>query len=421
MVAKVISGKDIQGAINYNERKVQEGVATLIHASGFLNDASKLSFYDKLSRFTNLHDHNHRTKTNTLHISLNFDPSEKLGEDTLCQIANEYMEKIGFGEQPYLVYEHKDAAHPHVHIVTSIIQERGKRIPIHFLGRNQSEKARKEIENEFGLVKASSKKQGEAVKPIDIQKAVYGKSETRRSISNIVRFVSRTYKYTSLPELNAALKQYNVTADRGTERSRMFQKGGLIYSLIDSKGNRVGIPVKASAIYNKPTLAFLEKQFKLNDALRQISKGPLKKIIDEALVSKHIVSRQQFIRALKDKGTEVMFRSNAEGRIYGVTFVDNNQKTVFNGSALGKQYSANGILEILSAKSEAIEGASHGKDTVLSTEQSQRVEVARENTSSGVVGLIKDLISAEAYNPVSPEAALGLNKGKKKKKRRRRI
>jgi hypothetical protein len=87
---------------------------------------------------------NRRSKTNTLHVSLNFDKSEKLSADVLNSIACSYMEKIGFSEQPYLVYGHTDAAHPHVHIVTTLIQGNGKRIPIHYLGRNQSEAARKE-------------------------------------------------------------------------------------------------------------------------------------------------------------------------------------------------------------------------------------------------------------------------------------
>ncbi len=197
------------------------------------------------------------------------------------------MDKIGFGNQPYLVYEHKDAAHPHVHIVTTNIRDDGKRIDIHNIGRNQSETARKEIEKEFGLVKAESKKkdQKEFIHPIDVKKVVYGKSETKRSISNVVGMVTRTYKYTSLPELNAVLKPFNVIADRGKEGSAMHENKGLIYSLIDDKGNKVGIPIKASSIYGKPTLAFLEKQFRLNEALRKPHKNRLKQAIDEAFQS----------------------------------------------------------------------------------------------------------------------------------------
>lgn len=407
MVAKVISGKDIKGALNYNEQKVMEGKAELIQASGFVKETGTLNFYDKLKRFTDLNDLNHRTKTNTLHISLNFDPSEKVAVDDLNKIASVYMDKIGFGDQPYLVYEHNDAAHQHVHIVTTIIQQDGKRIPIHYLGKNQSETARKEIETEFGLVKASSKtiRESEAIKTADVKKAIYGKSVTRRSISNIVRAVTRSYKYTSLPELNAALRQYHVIADRGTEKSRMFEKKGLIYSLLDEKGKRIGIPVKASSIYGKPTLAFLEKQFALNDALRQPYKASLKNSIDTVLKSPSVQTRQQFTSALESMGVVVLFRSNAEGRTYGITFVDSNSKTVFNGSALGKEYSAAPILERLSA------GSGGQAKTDMAVEQMPE----REETSS----IIKDLVTSDTFDPRSPEAVLRLGKKKRKRKSRR--
>jgi type IV secretory pathway VirD2 relaxase len=203
MVAKVIIGKDIKGALNYNEHKVKTGAAECILANRFHGNAQDMDFQDKLSRLLFFAEKNKKTKTNALHISLNFDYNEKISGDRLCKIASSYMEKIGFGDQPYLVYEHKDAAHPHIHIVTTNIRDDGKRIDIHNIGRNQSEQARKEIEKEFGLVRAESKKKNlmEFVRPIDVQKAIYGKSETRRSISNIAGMVSRTYKYTSLPEL----------------------------------------------------------------------------------------------------------------------------------------------------------------------------------------------------------------------------
>src|SRR5690606_18865797 len=128
-------------------------------------------------RFTSL---NERAITNVLHVSLNFDPSDKLDNENLMDIAKTYMERIGFGEQPYLVYRHHDAGHPHIHVISTSIQRDGSRISMHNIGRNQSEKARKEIEIEFGLVKAQEKKLDDRIKliPISAQKVAYGKSST---------------------------------------------------------------------------------------------------------------------------------------------------------------------------------------------------------------------------------------------------
>lgn len=417
----MISGQDIKGALNYNEQKVLQGKARCIQASLFLKELDDLGFYDKLDRFTALNGRNRRARTNTLHISLNFAPGEKLPPETLNIIASTYMEKIGFANQPYLVYEHTDAAHPHVHILTTLIQEDSKRIPIHYLGKNKSEAARKEIERDFGLVPAQgkAKRAEELIRPADLRKAVYGKSETRRGITDIVRTVTRSYKFTSIHELNAVLREYNVTADRGTELSRMFARKGLLYSLIDEQGKRIGIPVKASAIYGKPTLPFLEKQFKLNEALRQPFKDPVRRSIDKVLRAPGIRTTQQFSDALKSQGITVKFRTTAEGRTYGVTFVDHRVKVVFNGSDLGKSYSAKGLLDMLSAKGDTVQRAR----PELPSGIGQSIQGAADANAAGqdakASGLVADLLAAENLDHSSPEVALKLRRRKKRKGRKR--
>src|SRR5260370_23895486 len=210
------------------------------------------------------------------------------------------MEKIGFGNQPFLVYEHFDAAHQHVHLVTTNIQKNAKRIDLHNIGRNQSEQARKSIESLFNLVKAESKIKTAAdfLEPIDIRKAVYGKSETKKSISNILNATVRTYKYTSLPELNAVLRQFNIAADRGKEATLIYDKKGLRYGLLDEKGKQIGVPIKASSIYGNPTLPYLEKQFKLHERLRQPHRERLKKCIDKSFTGKKSTTRAAFEKAL---------------------------------------------------------------------------------------------------------------------------
>lgn len=151
----------------------------------------------------------------------------------------------------------------------------------------------------------------------------------------------RAYKFTSIPELNAVLNQYNIAADRGSKDSRMFEKNGLVYWVLDSKGNKVGVPIKASSIYGKPTLKTLEDRFRLNEVLRKPLRGHLKSVIDEVL--QKTVSKSQFQQLLYAKDIQVLFRQNEDGRIYGVTFVDHRSKSVFNGSDLGKEYSANAL------------------------------------------------------------------------------
>jgi hypothetical protein len=215
-----------------------------------------------LRHFERLTSLNERTTTNSLHVSLNFDPSEKLSNEKLQEIAKAYMQKIGFEKQPYLIYRHYDAGHPHIHIISTNIQEDGKRISLHNLGKNQSEKARKEVEKEFGLVHAEGKKLQESLtlQQVNAQKLSYGKYETKKALSNVLATVVIQYKYTSLAELNAVLQLYNAMADGGKVGSRLYNYRGLHYRVLDGNGNKTGVPIKASDFYFKPTLKYLEKK-----------------------------------------------------------------------------------------------------------------------------------------------------------------
>lgn len=339
MVAKIKSGKSLIGALNYNENKVKQGKATLIVAAKYLKDKEKLSFNDKLFRLTDLAAMNQRAKTNTVHISLNFPNGEYLADEKLNEIVKDYLMGVGFGTQPYLVYRHEDAGHPHIHIVTTNIKRDGERISLHYLGQNESEKTRKAIEIKYGLIKADEQpKQGPNLKA-DVSAAEYGQAESKRAITNILGFVLRTYKFTSLPELNAVLQNYNIQADRGSKDSRMYAHAGLIYWILDNKGDKVGVPIKASTIYGKPTLKTLEEKFRLNTQLRKPFKEGLIKILDGVLTTPQ--TKRSFQKALCEKGIQCILRQNEEGRIYGVTFIDHKNKAVFNGSDLSKAYSAN--------------------------------------------------------------------------------
>lgn len=343
MVCKVRSGKNIKGALNYNEQKVKEGVAECIGAVNFVGEPQHLRFFDKLGRFEQLIEKNARAKTNCVHISLNFDVSEKFTQNKLNEIAAHYMDKIGFGDQPYLVYQHNDAAHPHLHIVTTNVQENGKRISIHNLGKNQSEVARKEIEEKYRLVKAV----GTAKQDLDnkLKRAFYGKSETKKTIDYIVGEVMRRYKFSSLTEFNAVLRQYNVMADRGKEGMIMFDKNGLVYFMLDAKGNKIGVPIKASALDCKATLKNLETYFQHGSTLKQDDKERLTNIVDSFFRETNRHTRTNFCEYMTSQDIYAMFRENKEGRVYGLTFIDNKSGAVFNGRDLGKGYSGQALIK----------------------------------------------------------------------------
>ena len=420
MVAVIKTGHSLHRILNYNENKVKEGVAEIISAANYPMDVEQLSFNHKLNRLQNQAALNENVSRNSVHISLNFDPSEQLSKERLQEIADTYMQKIGFAEQPYLVYQHFDAGHPHIHIVSVKVRANGKRIDMQNIGRNQSEKARKEIEQVFGVKKAEDSKlqqQSYKLKPVNVQKVQYGRSDTKRAITNILDAVLNDYKYTSLPELNAILKQYNVMADRGSENSRVFQNHGLVYRILDEQGNKVGVPIKASDFYNKPTLSYVEGRFTPNEAARQSHKARVKNAIDLAILRQPILKLPDLMNTLAKDGINAVLRQNEAGVIYGITYVDHRTKCVFNGSILGKQYSAKGILERCGERKEPL--AQHTEFVKQPAPKGlppdEQVQPLQSQQKDGI-DLLETLMQPENASEYVPNGLPG--KGRKKRKKR---
>jgi hypothetical protein len=424
MVAKITFPKRMEAALNYNENKVSQRKAECLYAGNFLKEAGAMNFYNKLEGFERRNELNERAQTKTIHVSLNFYPSEKLPADKLLKIAADYMDKIGFGDQPYLVYKHEDAGHPHIHVVATTIRSDGSRINTHNIGRNQSEKARKEIEQTYKLVRAEDQKRlnKQNILPVNAEKIAYGKTETKKGITIVVNAVLNTYHYTSLPEFNAILKQYNVVADRGKEEGRIFKHRGLVYRILDANGHKIGVPVKASSINSQPTLAKLEKLFKENEAKKEVSKKLVKEKLNETLAQKP-ASMKDLIKMLEQKRIYTVLRQNEEGRIYGITFVDNANKVVFNGSDLGKAYTAAQLQSSIHAVKQPVknepqqQGQQPATVTVITEKHEKKIELQKDQTTSVAhTPALDDLLAAKNQPDFIP---FQLIKKKRKKKNRR--
>jgi len=417
MVARINTGKSVRKALHYNEHKIKEGQAEILCAAGFLKDVNCLSLSDKINSFSKYTSLNEKAVTNTLHVSLNFDPSEKLENQRMIAIASNYMDQIGFGNQPYLVYRHYDSGHPHIHIVSTNIQSDGSRISMHNLGRKQSESARKKIEKDFGLIKAESKKLADAmkIKPINPSKIV-GKRTTKSAISNVLGAVISQYKYSSLAELNAVLGLYNVTADRCGLNSPTYKHNGLVFRVLDENGKKIGTPIKASLFYMKPTLSNLETKFIENEELKQDFVKRVRTTIDFTVLKNQGCELNTLIDSLEKERISVILRKNSEGLIYGITYVDHLTKCVFNGSDLGKKFSAKKITEHTDSSTH-----SNQPIAVLESRSSRQrndsndnySDVLRDGATTGIVESVTTVCHVPDSIPYQ------LKKNRRCKKRRR--
>jgi hypothetical protein len=192
----------------------------------------------------------------------------------------------------------------------------------------------------------------------------------------------------------------------------------LIYRILDADGNKIGVPIKASSINCKPTLNNLEKKFSENGVSKEAFKQLTKNKLDDCF-EKSPGTINDLIEALHQKNIYTVLRRNNEGRLYGITFVDNQNKCVFNGSDLGKGYSAAAIQSRLTAKENILTKDKEGgstqageiqKDIGLQKEQEKKLDTTLRNES-----LIDLLLSAKEQFGNTPFQLL-----KKKKKKRRK-
>lgn len=277
-----------------------------------------------------------RTKKPVLHISLNPHPDDKLTEQQYEILAREYLEKLGFGEQPYIIYKHMDIDRHHIHIVTVNVNEQGKRLNQDFLFR-RSKKITTELEEKYNLHKA----QREKISPDTPIRKIDPSGDIKRQVANTVKMVGMRYKFQTIGEYNAILSLYNVRCEPTDGRVNGREYHGLVYFATDDSGKTITTPFKASRLGKFASRTAIDGRFER--AKEKIDVAPTKCKVTDVIA--HSTDKADFIAKLKEHNIDVVLRYTEEGRIYGVTFIDHNTMTVLNGSRLGKEFSANAINE----------------------------------------------------------------------------
>jgi len=341
MVVKISSGNSLYGALSYNQTKVDESRAKVIFAANMEDPEDGIYTLPVcLKSFESRLMANQKTEKPVLHISLNPDPKDKLTEEQLSEIAQEYMQKMGYGDQPFIVYKHEDIERHHLHIVSLRVDKEGRKINDKFEYRRSMDVCR-ELEEKYGLVPADKKQRPEG---LSLKKVEYEKGDIKHQIANVIRPIAGSWYFQSLKEYKALLSIYQIGVEevKGVKSPLGdLEVVGLVYFALNDKGEKVGNPFKSSLLGKSVGIEALEKRFvKSAEVIKNKGlKERSKKVIANAIQT--CKSRPEFEKALKKQDMSVLFRTNDDGRIYGATFIDHEQRCVFNGSRLGKEFSAN--------------------------------------------------------------------------------
>ena len=346
MIAKISSSENLAGALGYNFKKVVSGDASVLLAEGlYANPGGGYTMEEVLSDMQATIPKKCRTKNVVFHCSLNPHPDEKLSDEQLTQIAQEYMQALGYGEQPYIVFKHNDIEREHIHIVSLRVNSAGEKINDKFENR-RSKRITDHLERKYGLIPSTPSKEQKTNSPASQENLT--SDNIRSEIAQTLRGVLMHYHFCSLGEFKAILGAYQLTIEEVKNTYRGREYNGFVYAPTDEAGNKLCPPLHASKIGRG--VGYTALQSKMRQSKQRI-KPFLPEIRQRVLAVMRTSPRteEELLASLEKSGLRCLIRKSEGGRIYGITFIDDNLGIALNGSRLGKGYAANRFEAYFSA------------------------------------------------------------------------
>lgn len=341
MVAKISLGNSLYGAICYNGEKINKEKGRLLDTNKIYNDGSGTvnihRVYEDFMRWMPSHT---KTERPMMHISLNPHPDDRLSDTDYTALAHEYMQKMGLGDMPYLIFKHMDIDRHHIHIVALRVGTDGKAVS----DRNnfyRSKEITRELERKYNLHTAERQR----ITPDMPIREIDPSGDIKRQVANTVKMVGMRYKFQTIGEYNAILGLYNIRCEQTDGRVNGREYHGLVYFATDDNGNTIASPFKASRLGKFASRTAIDSR--MERAKDNIDIRPTKQSVSEAMAESS--GKDDFIARLKERNIDLILRHTDTGRIYGATFIDHNTRTVLNGSRLGRQFSANALEQWFTA------------------------------------------------------------------------
>lgn len=363
MIIKIQKGDTIDGALNYNWGKEKRDVADILGRNMLLGcdsaDDMRRYFASRLRRSMG------RMPSKPIFtVSINPAPEdlERLTDDDLREIADFYMQGMGYGDQPYIIFRHRDIEREHLHIVSVTVDREGKRIEA-FNERYRSSKLRREIEFKWGLVRAEGrgknkkkvreeliKQESKSVLSKE-QAMTKGAADLRANMRHALRLAER-YHYRNLWEYNSVLRRYNIEAEVREIETKDGVRRGMVYYNMDDEGRRMHVGIKGSAISREFSYGKFEERITANDNLDEERKKKRKEAAQriektaQRLLDRG-VTEKELEKALDAAGIRLTKAVNAKGVTYGLTFTDTESGEMFKASEVSRDLTVGKIKERL--------------------------------------------------------------------------
>ena len=299
--------------IQYNDKKIDKGKGELMLMKNFPSFINESSSKEVVKSYLASVSKNEKVKKPQFHAALSTKFREHSKEE-LTKIAENFMDEMGYGNQPFIVVFHNDTENNHVHIVsTRVDKQTGKKI------NDSYEK----LKSQRALAKVMEK--------------IYGIS----NVENINKLLS--YRISSLKQLELLLERngFRLAQNKENETQLDILKNGVREKTIS--GNQIVFDNKKNenrtkqikAILSKYKDLYSNKVFKVHDFRKQEAMLPEEKQNEEPEPKIEFESELQ--KKLEESfGIDILFHHKDGLRPFGYSLIDNRTGTVYKGSEIMK-------------------------------------------------------------------------------------
>ena len=242
-------------------------------------------------------------------ISTKFQEHSK---EELKEVAENFMQEMGYGNQPYILVFHNDTDNNHIHIVSTRVDKgTGKKIDDSF----------EKLKSQKALQKTMER--------------LYPEQKMNEELDKLLG-----YKYSSLNQLKELLERNGFRLSKNEEdenrldilkngvRQRTLFGNQLSFNGSDDKKRKKQL----RAIIKKYAEIYSTKVFKVEDDRKQ--KDLYEK---ESNAKPKIEWESELQKKLKDMfGIDIIFHHKEGQKPFGYTLIDNKSKTIFKGSEILK-------------------------------------------------------------------------------------
>ena len=336
MVTRILQPRESSGKVlDYNEEKVLRGDASLVMSHN-MRGTSISEVYDTFERYESNPAISERTRNTSFHMAVNPSDEDRIDEQSVLEYIREVMERLGYGDQPYVVYRHNDIDREHYHVASVRVREDGSSIDNHYEGR-RVQAIQNELAPKYGFTvgRGMSAAGTERLMP-DVQRFVNDGVNVMQNLSALF-MKGLQYEFHSLYQFNCIMQAMGVKA---TMRARKDGGKNIILRGLDENGRECTRYYSMERHMGIQGASLYSQRLEQNNSygiLKATRKEQLLEIGEYCLENSG--SEAEFKAILKEVGvTATVLRDEKTGDIRRVTLVDTHNQAIVDSAFSGEVY-----------------------------------------------------------------------------------